>query len=243
MYKYGINNVKGGSYTDEYLCSSQIENIRKEFEFIENPYRFHSEMSDILIIYNNYIYNSLKQIEQLIQDISQNYQNYLFERNRYQQFFSETSLNISTYITDIDIDDFEWILYQIENHKVVSSLKNIIFDNDKVRRYKRFLDAIKHLYFIITHTDIFDNKKDYIYKYLLYIQYPQFLFDPYIFNTYSQNSLVFIKEVYDIIMYIYNVAINRISEYKFDLSTYDDSIEWKVPRILYILENRKIQYT
>ena len=78
MYKYGINNVKGGSYTDEYLSSSQIENIRKEFEFIENPYRFHSEMSDILIIYNNYTYNSLKQIEQLIQDISQNYQNYLF---------------------------------------------------------------------------------------------------------------------------------------------------------------------
>ena len=39
-----------------------------------------------------------------------------------------------------------------------------------------------------------------------------------------------------------NVIINRMDERKFDVSTWGQDIEWKTPRILYVLDKIESNY-
>ena len=60
MYNYGIDNVRGGSYSDNNLSSELVEFIKREFIFIDKNKKNNCEVEEIVHINNNYPKNVYK---------------------------------------------------------------------------------------------------------------------------------------------------------------------------------------
>lgn len=240
MYFYGYNYVRGGSYSEEILSKSQENTIEKELDFIENVENIDRDylMKQIQRYNKNYI--SIEEIDKTILEIRENFQKYEFDKRKYDELFPHPFKDILKHIIP---EDFDW-LYDICILNIRSSDSTFsITSHDKIyiQKYKILLNIINYLNFLSINTEFFIKYSRELEEYSIYLKYPQFIFDDFIYHntTKSSNKLepfcLFLKTL------LY-VAINRIDEYKYDMLTYEYNIEWTTPRILYILEKKKTDF-
>lgn len=244
MFSYGIHFVRGGSYIDEILTPFQMGTIRNEFDIIERGLLYENELNSIISHYS-IEYDSLEEVVKVSEEIEKHYQEYLFEKSRYDNMFPASFINKKT-IVDISTEDIDWLYDQYKTYysdnRIESRLnpKNLDFSKGHIHKYRNILESLGHLYFLSKNTTFFEDKQDIIQEYEIYLKYPHFLFDSCIYHhpfSGGNNSLD-LDKICRIIKWMIDLVKNRIDEYKFDLSTYDTMIEWKVPRILYILEKK-----
>jgi hypothetical protein len=230
MFMYGINFVRGGSYIDECLNPLQLGSIRKEFDIIESGLIYENELKNILS-YEYREYESLDAVSKTYDEIEKQYENYLFEKVRYDNMFPKSFINKNT-VLDIKPEDIDWLCEECK-----SQYENT---TEYIHKYRKIVESLNHLYFLSKTTNFFEDKQDLIQEYEIHLKYPNFLFDSFIYNHSSNNniSLEYVNKICRIIKWMIDLVQNRIDEYKFDLSTYDTMIEWKTPRILYILEKK-----
>jgi len=242
MFFYGYEYIRGGPYFEEILTSEQYKIIDLEMEYIDNS-DIHNYSFEEVLSYEYCDYKSIEEIEREISKINNNYDKYLFEKNRLINIKSlfENYNNIS--IEKFNSNDLLWLYDICEiNYNKIKQINKYIdnnFDSIYIQKYRNIIKVIKQINFLSKTTDFFPNYSLQIQEYNIYLKYPEFLFDSYIYKNKISDSLETLLKFCNLIKGMVDTLQNRIEEYKFDLSTYTRDIEWKTPRILYILENKK----
>jgi len=249
MFLYGYEYVRGGPYLEETLTSEQYKVIDLEMEYFEND-DIHGYSFEEVLSYEYREYNSVEEIDQEISKINNIYNKYLFEKTRLfnirSSFKKYNDLNTVS-IEKMNSNDMLW-LYEIceINYNRLKNSTEIMKKYNKnnpnayyLCNYRNIIKNIKILNILSKTTDFFPNYSLQIEEYKIYLKYPEFLFDTYIYDNKIGNSLETISKFCNFIKGMIDTVQNRIDEYKFDLLTYTKDIEWKTPRILYILEKKK----
>ena len=99
--------------------------------------------------------------------------------------------------------------------------------------YKSVIEKIKQIY------HLFSCLTGKISEYPAYIKYPEFLLDDFFYHLRNVSSNVSIENLENfcyVYEYFTNTIINRMDEYQFDINTWENDMEWKTPRILYLLD-------
>lgn len=264
MLKYGIDNVRGGTYCEFVLPENTYNTLKKELYEIEM-----NTISNIKILDNmlsNYEEDILLNKEDILvkKDFymikQREYEMLLFNYNKikYIENGNEKIELTQDFIKEIDflrshVDEFFSLIYNSENviDKYTSSLYVTNFINKNNKRYQYITVTLKKLYlnFIETRKQQnpeMENDKDYdiLNKYLditniFIIKNPGFQFDRFfqygyfhslytklndIYNTNEKMIEILKKETYNVLNifeYMYYVIINKLTEYEFDLLTYN----------------------
>ena len=119
-----------------------------------------------------------------------------------------------------------------ENKEVNTYLFSIINKEQRIR-YLQIIEKIKQIY------HLFSCLTGKISEYPAYIKYPEFLLDDFFYHLRNVSSNVSIENLENfcyVYEYFTNTIINRMDEYQFDINTWENDMEWKTPRILYLLD-------
>ena len=239
MLKYGIENVRGGTYQSVVLTKEQIHNINTEFEYFE---QFKNEKEMRYFLYSNIHETSKDDMADLTnQIISLNVE--LHDKlNKLKQLeMYQTKTNESCPIKPIMIN-IETIL-----NTIASCYLDEEYTEDKIISikdiYKCSLPGLKymlHLAPTIDPTIKYDTKYKELEPYLIY---PEFLLDDLIFHSKNNNVLTDEKKILlqtwcNIVSGILFWFKNRIDELMYDLNVYPSNIEWKLQTIC-----RKLDHT
>ena len=256
MRVYGIDNVRGGNYTDDNLTPQQISFLKKE---ISISFLDYDKQNDI------------------IEEVIQTYQDKKIDENEKEKV--EEGLkryNNKKYLLSLLTNDNDDYLYIIENLKwlneniidIRSTFKNLSdttknVKSIKIRQYLPIdiIDRYKHILkkmgsVVSIYLSLDENRLEpYLTPYLktkissikkykeletLYIKKPHFILDNIFFHSqsitdwekYSESSDKLLENLFDISYTILNI----IQELNFDLSTYPEYFETKMN---YILEYNK----
>ena len=100
---------------------------------------------------------------------------------------------------------------------------------------------MKHLYSVFDTYSLFEKHS--IQK-TIELKYPQFVFDKYIYDRPTLKTIPSISKVCEICktyQFMWDLVHNMSTELEYDVSSYGKGFLWKVPRILYILEKKKVE--
>jgi hypothetical protein len=231
MYEYGIENVRGGTYCQEELPEYMIQTIQDEINTIN--YEIVNNENIINEILEDYSYdiklskNDLqKKIENCKKELKKYYTNFLKCKNM-KTFMKD---NIIYYVSKDFLNEFGWVRKNILEY----DNKRKITQNEKTR-YKHFINMTKHLINIyVNHykekLDVDDENiilKNFIEEEnIVFIKYPEFIFDNYFYYYYSDNigdsskiihSIHILQNIENICTYM----INRLDELQFDVISVD----------------------
>ena len=244
MYYYGINNVRGGSYSNEILDKEVEEVLHQELKTVDNFDQKPKEYLLYLIIeqYRNRFQNKNEiyaEIEQVIQNRTQ-YRNekkrlellkplipsiYVFE-DRIKKIMKE-------FMADCHTESL-CCLYKLPfNGGSTSDLERLRCIT-KIQKSinKGLCKQIKEIYRIMRECLPEKIEKTEYADVAVYYKHPEFLFDNFIYSR-DAGSL---EKVCKHLIYFSNCIINRITEYEFDLSSYCGEDEWYFSRRIYYLE-------
>jgi len=154
---------------------------------------------------------------------------------------------------DFPCEDIKWLYewccmktFQYESKLLQKNCPLEIERNLKskeVKKYRKMLGYFKHLVRTFEEFDLFSK---YFIEKNVGLKYPQFVFDHFIYHCPNLNTspnLSEIKRLCDMFEYMGNILYNTVSEFEFDVSLCKDSgLEWKFPRIIYILEKKKAEF-
>ena len=242
MYIHGYEYVRGGSYIDDELPNYLVKTLNHEFDNEYNDeLNYTSFFNEILTKYEYKEYTSVDEIDREIDDVKKEFTKYTFEKEKLENnkyfYVNGEKKNLNNYFSD----DITW-LYHICNVNMDSVIINIhtneidsILNSVYVNKYKSILPYLKQLYILFVKYDLFSK---YDIETSVYLQYPHFLFDGFIYNTPHKDKESIFK-IYKTFLFMANVICNMLMEQDFDVNSYGLLYEWRVSRILYILENKK----
>ncbi len=238
MRCYGIDNVRGGSFTDEHLPSTIAASLEKELT--KNYYKKPALIEEICRKYESIQHLRPEDIKvwrtwrneydftedpKTIQDVMVLEKQQLkrewtrFDDIRYLfQSLTYCSETINLGSSDFT-NDIEWLKTQI-----LSDSADPLSTEDTVQ-YTRLLVLFRDIKvkFLIINEELPPYEKDY------YIKSPQLIFDTFI---YHRNDVAKIAkeqkcavEVFEIFEYMFNAVTNKIEEYRFSASQYPDDFE------------------
>ena len=219
MSFYGIENVRGGSYSNDILADHLLRTLYHElgysFPIIE------TELDIIENIMNNCECLPKLQkndIEKLKSHVEEKLNDYYNTKNAYE---SVKSCQIDGNIVEIDrtfINDLNWISnvslfkYDVPAYKI----------NEDIRDdYQRILKTMKAI-----HTIFIKVKGDSLtFEPTIYLEKPYVCLDNYVYhlrnkNTINDNDYDKMKELLSVYEYMFYVVLNRKDELEFDLSTF-----------------------
>ena len=255
MRKYGIENVRGGSYSMEILPEHFIKSI--EFEFVDDITLRQQILNDVILKYNN-IYNIDTKSE--ITKIQTNLQNYKDMKIKYE--------NVNKYNGQIidrnTLNDLEWIMSyysfisgrnktakqedkvpytepeewsegvlaegsekQNEQDKTKTKTKISIEDNKRYKSCLLQINAINYIFnkYIRPESFVSVNYSENS----IFLRHPEFILDTIFYHSRHikdwSNMFTEIKAFISNIEYMAFCIINRSEEYMFGLSTYPSNIE------------------
>lgn len=240
MSIYGYNNVRGGSYIDEYLPEYLEKTLKHEFRLIEREdLEYVNEFKDILDRYENKKYESIEEIDREIDILQQENIKYIFEKNKFEKYTFFLFKNERKTMKDFIPEHMNWLydccLMNFNNYSTIADRLHI----DYIQKYRHLLVYMIELNKKFEENNLFSKfgiEKD------LYLKHPQFLFDGFIYNSPTKDikSLLKITKTYE---FMGNVLHNIIMEQEFDISSYGIGYEWKYNRILYILEKKRENFS
>lgn len=232
MILFGYQNVRGGSYIEDIISPQQEELLMRELQTASNYPNAHAFLIKELI--RNYASISMSQKDILLEKkrIEMNYARYKkekiafdeIEKNDPEGFLKDLVWLKKTAFTNVE---------HCENGELRSYLFQVINKEQRIR-YTQILRKIKSIYQLFERL----TEKD-LSSYPPYIKYPEFLFDDFFFhwrNISSDASIERVENFCHVYEYFTNTIINRMDEVQFDINTWEKDIEWKTPRILYLLD-------
>lgn len=238
MLYFGYDNVRGGSYSEEILTPGKIQFVMDELttasNSIDNAY-YH--LTDELVKKYTKITFARKDILHEKNTWIENYKKYRQEK---MQLEIIQKLNPEQFLKDLKWlkkTCFENIEYYT-NGETQSYLFSLINKEQKIK-YKELLVKIKQVYIYYSSYNNTNN-------YLPCIKYPEFLFDDFFYhfnNIHTNKSIIAIEKFCQIYTLFANSIINKMDGYLFDVGSWDKYIEWKTPRVIYLLDKMLGNYS
>jgi hypothetical protein len=246
MKQYGIENVRGGSYSASFLpfclenaltieLCNNIENEKKQevaIQFIQSiQQQDHLSKSDILKSLQKY--HHIQEKYCLFLDV-------LFPEDKHTSIHS---LIVSAKQKRTEIrEGFAWlqnVLYHYESQEFYGENKL-----QKMKKYNKLLIEIKKIVpFVLANCPLADSFP----LPLVFLSHPEFIFDLFIYHAkpekWEQNLPCYVDavELFYYLEYIKNVFCNRMEEEEFDISCYSSTFEKECEiTIDYIQENHII---
>jgi len=222
MAAYGIDAVRGGPYTQEYLTKEEEDFLEKELS-VENRDKKESHIKQIIQKYGTKRWSQFEIDEEvrLLESIKESYRKDL------------NNINRLGWIKDSILFDIEWlrnICCQCSNTKPPYLYIYKEFFYKKYHRIIENLKRITELYFIYNEGCHIENS--------VFLKYPEFIFDLYVFMPSSAGYVPSqIDDLCDQFEVMANTLINRRMEYQFHIDGYEVDIEWKIERSIYFLTN------
>lgn len=243
MYMYGYAYVRGGSYIEEELPLYLEKTLNHEFNNDEKNELYLQFIFDVILQiyeYNNDL--TLDEIKKQVNTIQSEFKKYNNEKkklNKTKFFFVDgEKYNMKNFF----IEDIDW-LYEIcvrntETKREIHADKiETIIQSNYVKKYKKMLHYLKHNYFLFTEYDLFSKYPTI--QNNVYLKHPEFLFDSFIYDHHSKQHIEILNETCKTFIFMGNVIHNILMEQEFDVDSYGLAYEWKVPKILYILETKR----
>jgi len=240
--KYGIENVRGGSYSQTILSEKQTEMLQFELSSV-SKYQDYKEAYQYIT--NHYIHHKWSNDKELSDEISR-LKDLTIEHSK-----NKEKINSFIVINKSIKEEFDWLRdifntiyseyeYKYETKKKYNKFykKTILWQNQNdfiVQRYIKLLETCKYIHRIYN-KEFYEDTVDHV-----YFKHPEFLLDTFFLHKYQIDS-VKICEVgtfCDMMLFMTEKLIDRISnlkdEEKFKFSEIP-SFEWCVPNIIYVLE-------
>jgi hypothetical protein len=246
MHLYGYNNVRGGSYIEDILPDYLEKTLNQELKIVEKEEPEWCRLfTEILEKYEQRIFQTMQEIDQEISKISREFQQYKDEKERLEntKFFLEKGAKQN--MKDFSPEDMEWLydiclLHSSNIYNTEINCKKIqeIVDSLHVKKYRTILVFLKQLTTLFEKHGLFQK---YGLEKTVYMQYPQFLFDPFIYDT-QMKDISALAGTCKTFQHMGNIIYNIIVELEFDVLSYGYGYEWKNPRVLYVLEKKKREF-
>lgn len=202
MSKYGIQNVRGGSYCNEELTVENINAINHELTYIKNDYE--TEMVD-------YIHNMHDEKYEPYKVQKEKYTKYCFLKMKtdYYLTFFEKEKEIEKKNVDEKIKYLKNILKEIKQNI------NLLKENPNFIKFKTYQTLILVFKSITIMEELQNIKTPFSYN-LIYLQNPEFILDDYMLGETDEIGSAICEIFEGMICYI----LNRIEEFEFDLQQY-----------------------
>lgn len=252
MMSNGIENVRGGTFSEEILEDYLIQTLEKEFKTIRGDY------SENISIVDN-VETVIKMIENdvVITDKYKYVKNiYHFHKglkNKYNELKYFTANNETYELNTNLLLDIQWIKQLITdtcsnsilNQDNLKGHSQQRYNNENYTRYENLKIHLKQLYEV--------NRKYYSEdepsKNVVFLKNPEYIFDKFVYhylNTDEQdysNTMLddynrISLEICDEFENLYYRIMNRIQEYEFDISTYSKNFEVEGELLLYYFKNQ-----
>ena len=233
MICFGCNNVRGGSYIDEFLPHFQEAALIREFETAAyDKLKYMDELYSIINNYTNHLpvyVSDISQIHKMKALLNAEYQTYLNEKRELEELQIDPDI----------IDDVEWLkTIVLSYHTKIPSISQ----EDKAK-YMCLVASLKRIYGIYTqilaklpHCKFCMN---YASPCNIFIKYPELLLDDFFFHfnrIHLATSVQSGEHLCNTYTYFINTIINKMQEKQFDVSSWDSAIEWTTPRAIYLLD-------
>ena len=255
MLFYGIENVRGGTYSEEFLPDYLIKTLETEFELCESLIIKRGNVAREIIDKYGLRQWSMDEINKEKEELQAEFSKYTMEKENLNYFREFTANNAKYKIESSFLSDIEWLREKCESNTqlVDASLciatrasKYIIENQANIQKYRRIIIICKQVFKLYmeireSHIESIVSEKN-LNKICLHN--PEFMFDHLIYSlSYNekQNNIYKIAtkhaiDVCDIFTLLTNTILNHIAELEFDVSTYSHDIEWEFPRKLFFLQ-------
>jgi hypothetical protein len=221
MKEYGIDNVRGGSFTEEFLPTHIKQAL--EFELADSSEK-HSETCEFFqMIYKKYSAFTKEDIEEELRKIKEEHTKYITVKNKYIQ------LKYSNYgIINRDIlMDIDWLR---NTYRLSTNETNYNLDLQKYHNVILKLNAIIETYYLLDEDSIkveYDNL----------FKTPQYVFD--YFKEREEDFQYFMSKI----EYMTYTLINKIDEFEYDLLKFPRTYEKMQKYILQYLREKLYHIT
>ena len=231
MLEYGLDRVRGGSYSSIELTPEQISVLKAELYGPKEPFP-QEVINKIIQKYAKGVYSNKKLKKEKVQ-LEINYEKYKNEK-----------VNLE-YLKKLDIPQIkisiEWLKNICEIQRTRFSLgqtQTPIYRLQKqeiYEEYQKTINAINKIYnsFMIYSKTFPKIDTD------LSIKNPKFLFDDYIFHGHRVHLPIYMDRVNrlcNVYEYFLNFLENRLKEYEFDVSSWGDFPEETFTRSLVLID-------
>jgi len=221
MKEYGIDNVRGGSFTEEFLPTHIKQAL--EFEFTDSVEKHLETCEFFQMIYKKYSAFTKEDIEEELRKIKEEHTKYITVKNKYIQLkYSNYGIINRDILTDID-----WLrnTYQLSKNE-----NNYNFDLQKYHNVILKLNAVIENYYLLDEDSIkveYDNL----------FKSPQYIFD--YFKERTEDFQYFMSKI----EYMTYTLINKIDEFEYDLLKFPSTYEKMQKYILQYLREKLYHLT
>lgn len=232
MLEYGIDYVRGGSYSDEFLSESQTTILLSELNSVSsnNLTRQREDTVNTLIETYEFRKMSKDEIQLERETLEKTLETYKKEKTELESIRIDGS-QITSHIQWISFACSQII--EIYNTNNGNTFLSKLVKKEFIEKYKEVLVSLKMVYTICKKNDYFSCIDD------IYIKYPQFLLDDFFYHLHRihiSNYMTQVEELCKTYEHMANIIINKMDEKTFDVLSWGEDIEWKIPRILYLLD-------
>jgi hypothetical protein len=242
MYMYGYAYVRGGSYNEEELPPYLEKTLNHEFNNEEKDELYYQFIFDVIL--QKYEYNNeftLDEIQTQINTIQSECKKFNYEKNKLEKTKIFVVDGEKYNMKDFFIEDIDWLCeICLKNTEIDMEIREIecVIQSNYVKKYKKMLYYLKQIYKLFTEYDLFSKYP--IIEDSIYLKHPEFLFDGFIYDDHPINkNTEFLIKMCKTFLFMGNVIHNILMEQEFDVDSYGLAYEWKVPKILYILETKR----
>ena len=232
MKFYGIDNVRGGSYSNELLTVDERKFITEETNQILNVKKLQCNLiEDILTKYTEIDNWSNDKIYKILLECKKQEEKY----NNEKQMLHNFTVGIdNTLITRVILADLKWIL----NHcgKTIKLEGTYTTTDEIIEKYKEIVMKIKSMYIIFT--KYLDERNTYEPE--IYLSNPELLLDQYFYQSnieYCINKYDSVCKYIEMCEFMTYCIICKIQGYEFDVKSYPNNFEMSNTYEIKFLEN------
>lgn len=232
MKYYGIDNVRGGSYSNELLTVDERKFITEETNQILNVKKLQCNLiEDILTKYTEIDNWSNDKIYKILLECKKQQEKY----NNEKQMLHNFTVGIdNTLITRVILADLKWIL----NHcgKTIKLEGTYTTTDEIIEKYKEIVMKIKSMYIIFT--KYLDERNTYEPE--IYLSNPELLLDQYFYQSnieYCINKYDSVCKYIEMCEFMTYCIICKIQGYEFDVKSYPNNFEMSNTYEIKFLEN------